>query len=154
MSHAAIKQLAASPAETAHYDSIQPERRPNQVSDLALASAAAQAARTVPGVIDLSSGLVTLAATYGPGQRVTGVVVHHVSPDKPDEVVLEIHVVLSEAHCKTTLAAAVGPVGHDTESLGILTDIANQIRRAVYDTLQDVAAQAPVRVDVLVDDLR
>lgn len=147
VSHAAMSQPAAPPSETA-----QPERVAERVSDLALARAAAQAVRAVPGVVDLSPGLVALAATYGSGQRVTGVVVHHLTPDT---VVLEIHVVLSEAHCNTALAAATPhSMGRESESLAVLTDIANRIRAAVNDTARDIAAPVLARVDVLIDDLR
>ena len=63
-----------------------------------------------PGVVDISPGVFALAATYGLGQRVTGIVVHHLTPDHtPDQtpdVALEIRVVLSEAHCKMVAADA------------------------------------------------
>ncbi len=42
-------------------------------ADLAMARAAADAARAVPGVVDLSDGIVGEFATYGGGERLPGV---------------------------------------------------------------------------------
>src|SRR5436305_9012478 len=88
MSHAATDQTPVAPESATPQNSGQEKRPAGPVSDLALAGAAARAARTVSGVVDLSPGHGTPAATYGSGQRVTGVVVHHLALE---EVVLEIH---------------------------------------------------------------
>lgn len=55
--------------------------------DLTIARAAREAALATDGVHSLSSGRYVEAATYGPNEKVTGVVV------SPDEV--EVHVVAS-----------------------------------------------------------
>lgn len=129
-----------------------PNRRSAEwVSDVALASAVARAVRTVPGVVDLSPGLVVPRVTYGAGERVPGIVVHHPAPDA---VVLEIHVFLSEADCgvagtATTHSAAAG----DSESLNALRGIATHIRETVYAAVRDVPSAPVVRADVLIDDL-
>lgn len=53
--------------------------------DLRLARAVSEAALTTEGVYALGTGRYVEAATYGPGEKVTGVVV------KPDEV--RVHIV-------------------------------------------------------------
>ncbi|MGH2515821.1 MAG: hypothetical protein ACRDHP_09210 [Ktedonobacterales bacterium] len=124
------------------------------MSDLAIASAAARAARTVSGVLDLSPGLVVRAATYGSGQRVIGVVVRHLTPDT---VVLEIHVVLSEVYCNMDSATtALDSARRDAEGIGVVTNVASMIRDVVYRTVrdQDIGRLVLERVDVHVDDLR
>jgi len=134
-----------------------------KASDFTIASAAAQATRMAPGVVDLSPGLFALAATYGLGQRVTGVAVHHLATDQPpdhapDKVALEIRVVLSEAHCKLLAADAasdsIDSMERDTEAAGILLDIASHLRGVVYGSLRDIAPMLLVQVDVFIDDLR
>lgn len=156
MSHATVTQPAARPTVPAQKQTARQRRPVKKVSDLAIASAAAQATRMAPGVVDLSPGLFALAATYGLGQRVTGVVVHHLTPDHtPDKVALEIRVVLSEAHCEMVAAdAASDAIERDTEAAGILLDIASHIRGVVYESLRDIAPMLLVQVDVFIDDLR
>lgn len=123
-----------------------------QVSDIAFASAVAHAVRAVPGVVDLTPGTVAKVATYGSGQRVDGIVVHHLSPD---EIALEIHVALSESESKRAVAdSAREPSEHATEATGLLPMIASRIRRAVYDIAQGMSPPVLTRVDVLIDDLR
>jgi uncharacterized alkaline shock family protein YloU len=123
-----------------------------RVTDITVASAVALAVRTVPGVMDLSPGLSTPVATYGAGRRVTGIVVHHPTPD---DIALEVHVVLSEAHCTAAPAdATVDSTASDARDRGVLADIASQIRELVFDTVHDVASLVLVRVDVFMDDLR
>jgi hypothetical protein len=128
------------------------EGQSDQISDIAIASAVAHAVRAAPGVIDLSPGTTALAATYGSGKRVDGVVVHHLAPDK---VALEIHVTLSETACKQADAdAALETSGRVQEEQGLLTRVASRIRSAVYDIAPGMAPQALMRVDVYIDDLR
>ena len=87
----------AAPGETAP-----PEGPANQVSDFTIATAAAEALRAAPGVVDISPGVFALVATYGSGKRVVGIVVHHLTPG---QLSLEAHVVLSEAYCDEMSAA-------------------------------------------------
>ena len=160
MSHATVTQPAARPTVSAHEQTARQRRPLKTVSDLTIASAAAQATRMAPGVADLSPGLFALAATYGLGQRVTGVVVHHLTPDHtpdqtPDTIALEIRVALSEAHCNMVAAdAASDAIERETETAGILLEIASHIRRVVYESLRDIAPMLLVQVDVFIDDLR
>lgn len=155
MPDAAARQSTATPEATAQQQNGEARGRPGErVSDLAIAGATAQAVRNVPGVADLSAGLVVPAATYGSGQRVNGVVVHHLTPDT---IGLEIHVIASEAFCGMAAAdATVEPqsVARDAEPPGLLAEIAARIREVVYRTVQDMTALAIARVDVLIDDLR
>src|SRR5215469_8906501 len=60
-------------------------------SDIPVARAVAEAVRALPMVLDLSPGKFELAATYGPRERVTGVVVRRTSSHN---ITIEVHVVL------------------------------------------------------------
>lgn len=155
MSHAATGLSRASPASCAHPSGEQRHRGLEPVSDLTLASAAAQAVRMVPGVVDLSPGYAAPAATYGPGQRVAGIVVHRPTTE---EIVLEVHVVISEAHCALASADSSSKLverdSHDAEESGPVSEIASRVRNVVCATVQSMAAQARVQVDVFIDDLR
>jgi hypothetical protein len=116
-------------------------------------------------VADLSPGLATPMVTYGPGQRVTGIVIHHPAPE---EVIFEVHVILSEAHCIMGSADADADVKdddapadnasavveRDVSGPSPITEIAGRIRGVVGDTVRSVAPLARVRVDVFIDDLR
>lgn len=152
MPHAAVTQPAGQATAPMPQEAVQQERPPKQVSDLAIASAVAQAIRTAPEVVDLSPGLFALVATYGSGQRVAGVVVHHLTPD---QIVLETRVILSEAHCNALWAAfASDSAEGGAEGRGILTDIASRIREVVYESLRDITSPRLAHVDVFIDDLR
>lgn len=125
-----------------------------QTSDITIARAIARAVRTVAGVVDLSPGRAALAATYGSGQRVIGIAVHHPTLD---QVVFEIHVVLSEDQGREALSDTTQrTVKRDVEGPGLLVEIASRIREMVYQTLQDVdvVSRDHMSVDVLIDDLR
>jgi len=139
-----------------HEHAKQPASAPDvdlteQFSDIAVASAIARTVRRVPGVVDLSPGLVTQSATYGIGERVSGVVIHHLAQHK---VVLEIHVLLSEAYCKAT-ACDAGRRGaaHECGALNVLDAIAAHIREAVNASAAAMPLPMVVRADVLIDDL-
>lgn len=150
MPNAAIKQPGFSPAPNFQRTVAERHSRSRRVSDIALAEAVAQAVRAVPGVADLSSGLSAPAATYGPGQHVTGIAVRHPTLDT---LAIEVHVALSETHC-TRAATAAGSGEHDLQWRGPVTEVANQVRGAVYAAVQEMTSLALVRVDVFIDDLR
>lgn len=152
MTNAAVRQSADIPEHTAQPETAQPASQLRRVSDIAIAHAAALATHTVPGVSDLSRGLAALAATYGAREHVEGVVVRHPTPET---IVLDIHVIISEAHCDKALAdAAAATVEGNAQEIRILPAIASQIRAVVYDALRNMASPAPMQVDVLIDDLR
>lgn len=120
------------------------------VSDFAIASAVAQAVRATPGVVDLSADAEV--TTYGSGQRVNGVIVHHPAPD---DLALEIHVALGEAESKLSVArTAPGSDGGSWGASGLLNEVASRIRGAVYDMAPSMAPRIIRRVDVYIDDLR
>jgi len=118
-----------------------------QVSDIAVALATARVVRAIPMVADLSRGRGALVATYGlsPDQRVIGVVIHHPSPNTRR---IQVHVVLSEA-----MSTRMPPM-QMVEGHSVLGNIAEQIRVAVYQAVQDMDWVVLVGVDVLIDDLR
>src|SRR6185437_5959584 len=128
MPHATVPRPAAhstvsasAPRETA------PQESPaDQVSDFTIASAAAEAIRAAPGVVDISPGVFALVATYGSGKRLAGIVVRHLAPD---QLALEAHVVLSEAYCNEMSAAAVTDSAKlGTKGKSVLGEIADRIR--------------------------
>lgn len=155
-SHPAVRRSKASPHTPVQQGGAKRRRpsAPERVSDIALAGAIAQAVRAVRGVADLSPGLGAPAATYGPGQRVSGIVVRHLAP-APDRLALGVHVVLSESSCEPAAADSGGsPAPYRPEGPGAMTTIADRIREAVRATVRSMALPAPVAVDVFVDDLR
>ncbi len=155
MPHATVTRPAAHPASSsasAPRETAPREGSANQVSDFTIATAAAQAIRAAPGVVDISPGVFALVATYGSGKRVAGIVVRHLTPD---QFALEAHVILSEAYCNEMSAAATtDSVKRGTEGKSILRDIADRIREAVYSGLRGTTSLPLARVDVYIDDLR
>lgn len=146
----------AHPTDGSPAEAVNPvERReapPASMSDMTIAQAIAQAVREVPGVLDLSLGWSALVATYGAGQRVAGVVIHH---PVPGETRVEVHAVLSERHARTMrLDAAAGETGSRSRRQPILIQIADQIRSAVERIASALRQPALVGVDVFIDDLR
>ena len=100
-------------------------------SDVAIARAIREAVRRVPGVAEISAGPRVVAATYGPGERVEGVVVRR----DAEHVDLEVHV-----------AAVYAP------SLS-LPALAEAVRRAAREQAEALGARPVRRVDVAFDDL-
>ena len=139
---------AAAPSEFAP-----PEGPADQVNDFIIATAAAQALRAAPGVVDISPGVFALVATYGSGARIAGIVVHHLTPD---QIALEAHVVLSEAYCQEMSAAAKEPARRERGTAGksVLGEIADRLREAVVGGLRGTTSLPLARVDVYIDDLR
>jgi hypothetical protein len=126
----------------------------SEVSDIIIARAVAAAVRTTPGIAGLSPGLLALAATYGPNERVVGVVLRHFSPR---DTVVEVHVVASietiprtEPH-KTVSEKSAQAGASDG---AVLIRVADQVRNAVYRAIAELNLPAPSAVDVLIDDIR
>ena len=147
--HPAASALATAPREAA----TTPREGPaNQVSDFTIATAAAEAIRAAPGVVDISPGVFALVATYGSGKRVAGIVVRHLTPD---QFALEAHVVLSEAYCnEMSAAAATDSARHGTKGGSVLGDIADRIREAARGGLRGSVSPPLALVDVYIDELR
>ena len=156
MPHATVTRSAARPAASAaaprETATTPREGSANQVSDFTIATAAAEAIRAAPGVVDISPGVFALVATYGSGKRVAGIVVRHLAPN---QLALEAHVVLSEAYCnEMSAAAATDSVTRGTEGGSVLGDIADRIREAAHGGLRDMISPPFAWVDVYIDDLR
>jgi hypothetical protein len=135
----------------------QPARALAKVSDIAIARAVGETVRATPMVLDLSPGIVELAATYGPHERVTGVVVRH--PNAHD-ITIEVHVVLhGSPHDGSEQAKARGGASHReatarTTRTAVLTRSAEQVRRAAYRAVQGLSMAPPAGVDVLIEDVQ
>jgi hypothetical protein len=133
------------------------EQMVSEASDIAIARAVAEAVRAAPMVLDLSPGIVELAATYGPHERVTGVVVRH--PHSRDTTI-EVHVVLrGPLHDRSQHDETPGGASHRKASAGmardaVLTRSADQIRRAVYGAAQALGIAAPTGVDIHIEDIQ
>jgi hypothetical protein len=99
--------------------------------DLAVARAAAAAARGVPGVAGVTPGRFAEAATYGPGEVVRGVAVRR----RPGGWAVEVHV-------RAVYAPALP-----------LPALAARVRRAVGAAVAALGAGPAGPIDVAVDDL-
>ena len=102
------------------------------VSEVSLARAVVVAIRGVAGVADVSPGRFAEAATYGPGEKVSGVVIGRIG----DTLDIEVHVCALYA-----------------DSL-VLPELAAQVRRAVRQSIASLDAGPLRRIDVAFDDLR
>jgi uncharacterized alkaline shock family protein YloU len=101
------------------------------VSEVSLARAVVAAVRAVPSVADVSPGLFAEAATYGPGEKVRGVVVGRAG----GALYIEVHICASYA-----------------DSL-VLPELAARVRDAVRQSVEALDA-GPLRpVHVAFDDL-
>jgi hypothetical protein len=123
-----------------------------QVSDLTVARAVAEAIRRVPGVVDLGAKCFPRATTFGSGQSVSGVAIRHATGGK---LALEVHVIVSSvpparpgAECQ-----AVQPLP-DMQEHSVLIHLANEIRTLVYRAVEHMGVDTLSAVDVLIDDLK
>lgn len=103
-------------------------------SPVATAKAVATAVEGVPGIAHLGSGRFAEAATYGPREKVAGVLVR----SEHDQVTVEVHVVVA---------------GSSPYSRLNLIDLADRVRRKVLRVLTKLRIGAVGRVDVVFDDL-
>lgn len=99
--------------------------------DIEIARAAALAARAVPGVEHLTTGVLGGAATYGRGEVVQGVAVR----SEREAVHLEVHVTMRIADANDLLAAA------------------EPVRTSVRQAVEQLTARPVGRVDIAIDDL-
>src|SRR4029453_13734662 len=102
-----------------------------QVSEVSLARALVAAVRDVPSVADVSPGRFAEAATYGPGEKVHGVVVGRAS----GALDIEVHLCALYA-----------------DSL-VLPELAARVRSAVRQSVESLGAGPLGRVDIASDDL-
>jgi len=142
--------------------------------DVALALALAQAALSVEQVVDVSAGRYGTAITYGPGKRVTGIVLRRRMPPEtsaPSSFVVEAHIVVATA-AVTVLAApplaapttsrdkrqrpptTIAHSASDTPRAPVLMRIADETRRALTEALEQLRPNEQWIIDVTIDDLR
>jgi len=101
------------------------------VSEVNLARAVVVAVRAIPGVVDVSPGLFAEAATYGPAERVTGVVVSRVG----GALDIQVHV-----------------CARYTDSL-VLPELAARVRIAVRQSVEALGAGPLALIGVAFDDV-
>jgi hypothetical protein len=129
-----------------------PQIVPEKLSDTALAHALVHAIRAMPGVVDMGQGVFAKAATYGPGEHVVGIVLHHPTPGA---LAVEVHVVLEEASITVAFAeASHATTSSSSSTTPLLLRVTDQIRDVVTHTLAQLGVQASTPVDVTVDDIR
>ncbi len=120
-------------------------------SDLELAKSIAAAICEVPAVLGMGPGRFAQAATYGPGERVMGVVLRHPAPTA---LAIEAHVVLDERMLVQTLSSVSPSDGFSgSEHTPIVVRVADRIRAVVFQTVHRFGGPGPITVDVVVDDL-
>ncbi|MGE5335088.1 MAG: hypothetical protein ACM3N4_10345 [Nitrososphaerota archaeon] len=125
------------------------------------ARAIATAVRATPGVVDLSPGLMALAATYGATERVVGVAVRH---PVPHETVVDVHVIVAtvavDAAAETERQGGASGISAPASApsapagVAVLTRVANNVRDAVYRAVRELGLAPLSAVDVLIDDIR
>jgi uncharacterized alkaline shock family protein YloU len=103
-----------------------------QVSEMSIARAIVAAVRSVPGVAEVSPGRFAEVATYGPGEKVRGVVIGRAA----SALDLEVHLCARYAN-----------------SL-VLVELAARVRSAVRQSVEGLGVGPLRRIDVAVDDLR
>lgn len=125
-----------------------PDGDPEQESDIRIAGVIVRAVSDVRGVAALSPGNLAMAATYGPGQTVHGVVLRHRARGT---LVVEVHVVADETELGSMLASRRADAG--AEPNAVLPALAEEIRGRVARAMRDMAMHAPASIDVYFDDL-
>jgi uncharacterized alkaline shock family protein YloU len=100
-------------------------------TEVGLARAVAEAVRAVPGIAEVSPGQFAERATYGPGEKVPGIVVD----GRDDGLAIEVHV-----------------CAHYTNAL-VLPELAARVRTAVRQTVEARDKRPIRRVDVAFDDV-
>jgi hypothetical protein len=118
------------------------------VNDITIAKLLAQAIRATAGVVDLSPGLFALEATYGPGERVLGIVLSHPAPNA---LTIEVRVVLAETVLREALCALPSTEAGET---ALLLRFAQQLRTVVAHTIRTLDVAGLTAVDVAIDDIR
>lgn len=122
-------------------------------SDSAIARAIVAAIRAMPGIADVSPGLVMLAATYGPCERVVGVVVRH---DSPHDTAVEIHVVVegvARPNSATRGGDAPATPG-EASDVAVLAQVVSQIRATICDVVSSLNLVPLSAIDVFIDDIQ
>jgi len=138
---------------------------PEHYDDVALARALVQAARTVEHVVDVSAGRYGVAATYGPGQRVTGIALRRTTHSGWASFAVEAHIVVATAavtvHSAVPLAAPKTSRNRRqrqraTSAPGtpVLLRIAEETRHTLAATLRRLRPGETWTIDITIDELR
>ena len=181
MQGAVSSAVSSQPAQDA--DALDAPEEPAVVSrddrnDVALALALVRAARSVEQVVDVSAGRYGTAVTYGPGQRVTGIVVRRSAPSATSAApsfVVEAHLVVATA-AVTVLTAPPSRLrkrrgisrgrkgsvrrrraahsASDAPRAPVLLRIADEARRALAATLRRLRPGETWQIDITIDELR
>jgi hypothetical protein len=147
--------------------------------DVTLALALAQVARTVEYVVDLSAGRYGAAVTYGPGQRITGIVLRKAGQSEGGAAltsIVEAHLVVATTAITNVMASAPQRTEQQrteqqrTEqqrlstdqalnvstpsSAPILRQIADNARSALGETLRRLRPREKWDINITIDDLR
>jgi hypothetical protein len=134
-----------------------------------LALALAQVARTVEYVVDLSAGRYGVAVTYGPGQRIAGIVLRKAGQSEGGAAVtslVEAHLVVATTAITNVMASA--PLRNEQQRLStdqalnvstpssapILRQIADNARSALGATLRQWRPREKWEINIIIDDLR
>jgi hypothetical protein len=140
------------------------ENTPDQPSDVAVAVALAQAIRSLPYVVDLSAGRFGVAVTYGPGQRIAGIVLRRPIPmeDTEDDArpasVVETHIVLAAAIARAfpeqRLSSGQSQRAVARAERPVLLKIADEIRQTLEREIRRLRPTESWVIDIAIDDLR
>src|SRR5690349_7881251 len=136
--------------------------------DVALALALAQAARAVEHVVDLGAGRYGVAATYGPGQRIRGIVLRRTARSEGRVAaapVVEAYLVVATAAITSAMISAAQKNKRrlsPDHALGasnapgepVLLRIAGETRRALAASLRQLRPNEQWDIDIIIDDLR
>ena len=135
-----------------------------------------EAARTVEQVVDVSAGRYGTAVTYGPGQRVTGIVLRRSAPSgtatsAAPSFVVEAHLVVATAAVTVLTAPPLAAPktarekrqrpqtttarsASDPPRAPVLLRIADEARRALAATLRRLRPGETWEIDITIDELR
>jgi hypothetical protein len=139
--------------------------------DVAFALALAQTARTVEHVVDLGAGRYGVAATYGPGRRIRGIVLRRAAQSEGSAEgsvaasVVEAYIVVATAAITSAMAPAARQrkrrpspdhalAASDMSRAPVLLRIADETRRALAATLRRLRPNEQWDIDIIIDDLR
>jgi hypothetical protein len=109
------------------------------VTDIALAELVVRALSDAPGGARLIAGRGA-AVTYGPHERIEGVVIHH---HPTGQMALEVHVAIAESAALERVSSA----------RPALLELAEEVRGAIERAMRGAGLPAPAEIDVHIDDL-
>jgi hypothetical protein len=135
---------------------------------VALALELATAVRTVEHVVDLGAGRYGVAATYGPGQRIRGIVLRRPASSAGSAApafVVEAHIVVALAAVRSAMTPAAqqkkprlpATRAHKPSEVGrspVLLRIADETRRTLAATLERMRPHEHWDIDITIEDLR